>query len=86
MSTPISPPAGGHNGQDCASLSGSQALLCLIANPYASSVSRYIGYAIRKVADTLLYLAERDRRLRRFGLLCWVDVPDNLFVLFDETP
>lgn len=46
----------------------------------------FIGYANRKITDTLLYLAERDRRLRRFGLLYWVDVLDNLLVLLDETP
>jgi len=86
MSTPVPPQgAGGHNGEDCASLSGSQALLCLIANPYASSVSRCVDHAMGKNADVLLYLAERDGRLRCFGLLYRVDVPDNLLILCHET-
>ena len=57
-SNPSPPPPGGgqtnaQNGQDCTSQQGAQQLLCLIANPYASSVCAIIILSTEKVADKL---------------------------------
>ena len=55
--SPQTPPGGGQtnaqNGGDCTSQQGAQQLLCLIANPYASSVCAVLTLTTENPADKL---------------------------------
>ena len=54
------PPSSGQGDTDCTSQKGAQQLLCLIANPYASSVSKLQAGKIAKLADNGVSSSKRQ--------------------------
>lgn len=86
IETRQAPPTGGSTGDDdCTSKEGAQQLLCLLHNPYASSVSFSTVGAVGMVAETSLRLVQRNRHIRCFRILRGCDDPDNRSIFTHET-